>query len=39
LAWTAVLFLAADATIEIIMRRVNPRNAGSQNTEDSPHES
>ena len=39
LAWTAVLFLAADATIEIIMRRVNRRNADSQNTEDTLHES
>jgi len=39
IAWAAVLFLVADATIEIIMRRVNHRNADSQDTEDSPHES
>jgi hypothetical protein len=38
LAWAAVLFLAADATIEIIMRRVNHRNADGQNSEDSLHE-
>ena len=39
LAWAAVLFLAADATIELIMRRVNHRNADSPNTGDSPHDS
>jgi hypothetical protein len=39
LAWTAVLFLAADATIEIIMRRVNRQSADGQNTEGSLHES
>jgi hypothetical protein len=39
LAWAAVLFLAADATIELIMRRVNHRNADSQNAGDSLHES
>ena len=39
LAWAAVLFLAADATIELIMRRVNHRNADSPNAGDSPHDS
>ena len=39
LVWTAVLFLAADATIEIIMRRVNQRNADSQDTDEPLHES
>ena len=33
LAWAAVLFLVADAAIELIMRRVNQRNANSANTE------
>jgi len=39
LAWTAVLFLAADATIEMIMRRVNQQNADSLDADESLHES
>jgi arabinofuranan 3-O-arabinosyltransferase len=38
LAWAAVLFLVADAAIELIMRRVNQQNADGGITEDSPEE-